>query len=365
VTVPFLDLGTAYRELRTEMDAAYRRVMESGRYILGDELQAFEREFAAYCEARYCVGVGNGLDALHIILRGLGIGPGDEVIVPAHTFIATWLAVSYAGAAPVPIEPDPCTYNMDPTAIEAAITPRTKAIMVVHLYGQPADMDAISAVATRHGIPVIEDAAQAHGARYKGRRVGSLGHAAGFSFYPGKNLGAFGDAGAVTTNDAALADAVRSLRNYGSAKKYVHDLMGFNTRLDELQAALLRVKLLKLDAWNAHRTRIAEAYLAGLSGDGSEVDLPVVPSWADPVWHLFVVRTRRRDALHERLRQNGIETLVHYPTPPHRQGAYRWDHRSYPVTEDLHRRVLSLPIGPSMTVDQAAEVIRAVRDAAS
>jgi dTDP-4-amino-4,6-dideoxygalactose transaminase len=361
VNVPFLDLGPLYRELRDELDAASRRVMESGRYILGDELEAFEREFAAYCGARYCIGVGNGLDALHVILRGLGIGAGDDVIVPAHTFIATWLAVSYAGATPVPVEPDPHTYNVDPRAIEAAITPRTRAIIIVHLYGQPADMDAVNAVAARHGIPVIEDAAQAHGARYKGRRAGSLGLAAGFSFYPGKNLGAFGDGGAVTTDDAALADSVRSLRNYGSLTKYVHDRMGFNTRLDELQAALLRVKLPRVDEWNARRARIANTYLTGLAGDGVEVELPVVPPWAEPVWHLFVVRVRQRDRLQTRLRSEGIETLVHYPIPPHRQGAYSWADRSYPVTEDLHRRVLSLPIGPTMTQDQADRVIRAVR----
>jgi dTDP-4-amino-4,6-dideoxygalactose transaminase len=362
VKVPFLDLEPLYRELRDELEAASRRVLASGRYILGDELHGFEREFAAYCGVRYCIGVGNGLDALHVILRGLGIGAGDDVIVPANTFIATWLAVSYAGATPVPVEPDPHTYNMDPDAIEGAITPRTKAIMVVHLYGQPADMDAVNAVAARHGIPVVEDAAQAHGARHNGRRAGSLGHAAAFSFYPGKNLGAFGDGGAVTTNDSALADAVRSLRNYGSAKKYVHDLRGFNSRLDELQAALLRVKLPKLDEWNARRTRIANAYLTALSGDGSGVELPVVPSWAESVWHLFVVRSRERDALQNRLRDDGIETLVHYPIPPHRQGAYRWDDRSYPVTERLHRQVLSLPIGPSMTDEQTDAVIRAVRN---
>lgn len=361
MNVPFLDLKASYRELKEELDAAYRRVMESGWYILGKEVEAFEREFASYCGARDCVGVGNGLDALHLILRAYDIKSGDEVIVPAHTFIATWLAVSYAGATPVPVEPDQRTYNINPALIEAAITPRTKAIIVAHLYGQPADMGAINALAQTHGLKVIEDAAQAHGARYKGRRVGSLGHAAGFSFYPGKNLGACGDGGAVTTNDVHLAETIRALRNYGSRKKYVHDLMGVNSRLDELQAALLRVKLRHLDTWNANRAHVAHTYLSEMVGNDSPVVLPNVPAWADPVWHLFVVRSDRRDALQNHLREKGIETLIHYPTPPHRQAAYRWDHRSFPITERLHEQVLSLPIGPAMTPAETTAVITALR----
>jgi dTDP-4-amino-4,6-dideoxygalactose transaminase len=257
VRVPFLDLKAAHAELRAELDAAYARVMDSGWFVLGDELAAFEAEFAAYCGARHCVGVGNGLDALHLILRAMQIGPGDEVIVPANTYIATWLAVSYAGAAPVPVEPDPRTFNLDPARVEAAVTPRTKAVMPVHLYGQPADVDAVREVAARHGLRVIEDAAQAQGARYRGRAAGSLADAAGFSFYPGKNLGAAGDAGAVTTDDDALAAELRRLRNYGSPAKYQHDVKGFNSRLDELQAAVLRVKLRRLDEWNARRAAVA------------------------------------------------------------------------------------------------------------
>lgn len=361
MNVPFLDLKASHRELKEELDAAYRRVMESGRYILGEEVETFEREFALYCGARYCVGVGNGLDALSLILRANGIESGDEVIVPAHTFIATWLAVSYAGATPVPVEPDQQTYNIAPGLIEAAITPRTKAVIVAHLYGQPADMDAINAVAQVHGLTVIEDAAQAHGAQYKGRRVGSLGHAAGFSFYPGKNLGACGDGGAVTTNDVHLAETIRALRNYGSKEKYVHELKGVNSRLDELHASLLRVKLRHLDAWNTRRALVAKAYLAGMAGNDSPVFLPYIPAWAEPVWHLFVVRSDRRDALQNDLLQKGIETLIHYPIPPHRQAAYCWNHRSYPVTERMGEQVLSLPIGPTMSPAEVNAVITAVR----
>jgi dTDP-4-amino-4,6-dideoxygalactose transaminase len=361
VKVPFLDLKASYREIEKELDAAYRRVMESGSYILGKEVEAFEREFASYCGARDCVGVGNGLDALHLILRAYNINRGDEVIVPAHTFIATWLAVSYAGATPIPVEPDQRTYNINPALIKAAITPRTKAIIVAHLYGQPADMDAINALAQTHGVKVIEDAAQAHGARYKGRRVGSLGHAAGFSFYPGKNLGAFGDGGAVTTNDVHLAETIRALRNYGSRHKYVHDLMGVNSRLDELQAALLRVKLQHLDTWNANRAHVAHTYLSEIGGNDSPVVLPHVPAWAEPVWHLFVVQSDQRDALQNHLQENGIQTLIHYPTPPHRQAAYRWNDQSFPITERLHEQVLSLPIGPAMTPAETTAVIAALR----
>ncbi|RUQ41268.1 MAG: DegT/DnrJ/EryC1/StrS family aminotransferase [Candidatus Competibacteraceae bacterium] len=358
MSVPFLDLGAAYLELKDDLDAAYHRVMDSGWFILGKEVEAFEREFAAYCEAAHCVGVGNGLEALHLILRAYGIGPGDEVIVPANTYIATWLAVSYAGATPIPVEPDARTYNLDPALIEAAITPATRAILPVHLYGQPADMDPIKALASRYGLKVIEDAAQAHGARYHGRRVGGLGDAAGFSFYPGKNLGALGDGGAVVTNDADLAERVRVLRNYGSRVKYHNEVKGFNSRLDELQAALLRVKLPVLDAWNERRRAAAARYLDGLAG--SELGLPYVPKWAEPVWHLFVVRHPQRDALQQRLQQAGIGTMIHYPIPPHLQPAYAelgYGAGAFPISEAIHREVLSLPMGPQLTAAQQGRVL--------
>jgi len=361
--VPFLDLKAAYQELRAELDAAYRRVMESGWYILGEEVEAFEREFAAYCGVKHCIGVGNGLDALHLILRGCGIGPGDEVIVPANTFIATWLAVSYAGAVPLPVEPNERTYNIDPQRIEAAITPRTRAIMPVHLYGQPADMDPILQIARQHGLKVIEDAAQAHGACYKGRRAGSLGDAAGFSFYPAKNLGAFGDAGAVVTNDDELADKVRILRNYGSRLKYYNEVKGFNSRLDPLQAAFLRVKLKYLDEWNERRRAVARRYLEELA-DIPELTLPFVPEWAEPVWHLFVVRHPRRDELQEYLARAGIGMLIHYAVPPHRSGAYAEPGRTddnWPVTEQIANTVLSLPIGPHLEQQMQQEVISVLK----
>jgi dTDP-4-amino-4,6-dideoxygalactose transaminase len=320
--VPFLDFVGPYEELKAELDEAYMRFMRSAWYILGKEVEAFEHEFAAYCGVRHCVGVGNGLEALHLSLRAYGIGKGDEVIVPSNTYIATWLAVSYAGAIPVPVEPDPQTYNIDPARIESALTSRTRAIMPVHLYGQPADMDPIMELAEQHGLKVIEDNAQAQGARYKGRRTGSLGHAAGNSFYPGKNLGAFGDAGAVTTNDPELADRVRVLRNYGSRVKYHNEVKGFNSRLDELQAAFLRVKLRHLDDWNARRRKIAEFYLTQLSTLNSQLILPHVPEWAESVWHLFVIRHAERDFLQQKLAEAGVGTLIHYPVPPHLSGAY-------------------------------------------
>lgn len=347
--VPFLDLRASYIEIKDELDAAYHRVMESGWYILGEEVEAFGREFAAYCGVKYCVGVGNGLDALHLILRALDIGNGDEVIVPANTYIATWLAVSYAGAKPVPVEPDERTYNIDPARIEAAITKKTKAILPVHLYGQPADMDPILEIADRYQLKVIEDAAQAHGALYKGCRTGALGHAAGFSFYPGKNLGAFGDAGAVTTSDPEIAARVKALRNYGSHVKYYNEIKGFNSRLDPLQAAFLRVKLRKLDEWNERRRRIAAQYLSTMA-DLPGLILPHEPTWADPVWHLFVVRTKTRDFLQKYLEEHGIQTLIHYPVPPHQQGAYQeCSAINLPITDKIHQEVLSLPMGPAMT----------------
>lgn len=370
--VPFLELKPAYLELKDEFDAAYHRVMDSGWYLFGKELEAFESEFAAYCETKHCIGVANGLDALHLIVRAYGISAGDEVIVPSNTFIATWLAVSYAGATPVPVEPDPITYNLDPATIEAAITPRTKAIMPVHLYGQPADMDAINAIARKHGLKVIEDSAQAQGARYKGRRTGGLGDAAGHSFYPGKNLSAFADAGAVTTNDSQLADCVRTLRNYGSKQKYHYETQGINSRLDEMQAAFLRVKLRHLDEWNERRSKIAAIYLEGLKSEirnrKSEIILPFVPSWALPVWHLFVIRHPQRDALQKKLTEAGIGTLIHYPVPPHLSDAYanlrppasgRWN---LPIAEALASSILSLPIGPHLSARQVEQVVLAVKN---
>ena len=362
VKVPFLDLKSPYLELKEELDSAYLHVMDSGWYVLGREVSSFEEEFAAYCEAGHCVGVANGLDALHLILRAYGIGEGDEVIVPANTYIATWLAVSYSGAKPVPVEPDERTYNLNPELIERAVTTRTRAIVAVHLYGQPADMDGINAVASRHGLKVIEDAAQAHGARYKGRRAGSLGDAAGFSFYPGKNLGAAGDGGAVTTNDAGLADRIRVLRNYGSRVKYHNEVKGFNSRLDELQAALLRVKLSRLDEWNDRRGALAARYQEVLESV-PELVPPFIPAWAEPVWHLFVVRHPRRDALQQQLADAGIGTLIHYPVPPHLSQAYSgegWSPGDFPVTEAMAAEILSLPMGPHLEGYQLDEVVESL-----
>jgi len=360
--VPFLDLKAPYRELRAEMDEAARRVMESGWFILGEEVEAFEREFAELCGARHCVGVANGLDALHLVLRAMGIGEGDEVIVPSNTFVATWLAVSYAGATPVAVEPDPRTFNLDPERVEEAVTPRTRAVMPVHLYGRPAEMDAIGEVAARRGLRVVEDAAQAQGARYRGRRAGSLADAAGFSFYPGKNLGALGDAGAVTTDDERLAAELRRLRNYGSTVKYRHEVRGVNSRLDELQAALLRVKLRRLDEWNARRARVARRYLGELEGV-PDLALPSAPADAEHVWHLFVVRHPERDALREHLERAGVGTLIHYPLPPHRQPAYAalsLPEGSLPVAERMAREVLSLPLGPHLSDAEVDHVVAAV-----
>lgn len=360
--VPFIDFEAPYLELKADLDAAYRRVMESGWYILGKEVEAFESEFAIYCETKYCIGVGNGLDALHLILRAMDIGVGDEVIIPANTYIASWLAVSQVGAKVIPVEPEEKTYNINPSLIENAITHRTKAIMAVHLYGQPADMDAINEIAARYNLKVIEDAAQGHGAKHKNRRVGSLGDAAAFSFYPTKNLGAVGDAGAVTTNNAELADNIRLLRNYGSRVKYENEIQGYNSRLDELQAAFLRVKLAKLDEWNLRRINVATQYLTNLVKNPS-LTLPFVPDWAEPVWHLFVVRHPKRYSLEEHLRKKGITTLIHYPIPPHLSDAYAqegWHLGNFPLSECLSREVLSLPIGSHMNDQQIQTVTKAL-----
>jgi dTDP-4-amino-4,6-dideoxygalactose transaminase len=361
--VPFLDLKAPYVELKREMDCAFERVMGSGCAILHDEVHAFETEFAAYCNVQHCVGVSSGLDALHLILRALEIGPGDEVIVPSNTYIATWLAVTHAGARPVPVEADEQTYNLDSTHVEGAITKRTRAILPVHLYGQAADMDPINALARRHGLIVIEDAAQAQGARYKGRRIGGLADAAGFSFYPGKNLGAFGDAGAVTTNNSQLADKIRVLRNYGSRHKYYNELKGFNSRLDELQAAFLRVKLRYLDEWNQRRKRIGEHYSQALR-DTTDLVLPHVPNWADHVWHLFVIRHVQRHRLQQHLEQAGVKTLIHYPCPPHLQSAYSeltYGPGAFLRAEKMANEVLSLPIGPHLPDSHAQYVVSQVK----
>jgi dTDP-4-amino-4,6-dideoxygalactose transaminase len=359
VNIPFLDLKAGYDELQTDLDAAYRRVMETGWFILGDEVDSLEREFAAYCGQQHCIGVADGLDALVLILRGYGIGEGDEVVVPANTYIATWLAVSQTGATPVPVEPDPGTFNINPDRIAAAITTKTRALLPVHLYGQPADMDPICALGREHGLKIIEDAAQAHGATYRGRRAGSLGDAAAFSFYPGKNLGAYGDGGAIVTNDPELADRVRVLRNYGSRKKYYNEVKGVNSRLDSLQAAFLRAKLPCLDEWNLTRQAIAAEYLQRL-GKIPELHLPTVAPGVEPVWHLFVVRHPRRDALQQHLTAAGIGTLIHYPVPPHLSGAYAnagYSPGDFPITESMASTVLSLPMGPHLSPPQASFVI--------
>jgi dTDP-4-amino-4,6-dideoxygalactose transaminase len=356
-SVHFLDLKTSHVELHSEFEVAFERTLNSGQFILGNEVSQFEHEFAAYCQAKHCIGVGNGLDALHLILRGFGIGKGDEVIVPANTYIATWLAVSYAGATPVPVEPDEHTYNIDPERIEAAITINTKAIIAVHLYGQPADMNAINAIAKKFNLKVIEDAAQAHGALYHGKKVGSLGDAAGFSFYPTKNLGALGDGGAVVTNDDELAGRVRLLRNYGSRQKYLNEIQGFNSRLDELQAAFLRVKLPKLDQWNVQRQRVAQLYLQQLATQ-QNLGLPTISERITPVWHVFVIRHPQRDLLQQYLKQASIETLIHYPVPPHLSGAYRQQYPVHlPITERLATEILSLPMSPFLDEIQVQYVI--------
>jgi dTDP-4-amino-4,6-dideoxygalactose transaminase len=364
VTVPFLELRDAYDELAAEIDDAVKRVTSSGWYIGGVECERFENAWAAYCGADYCVGLGNGLEALALSLRVLGIGPGDEVIVPSNTYIATWLAISMAGATPVPVEPNPLTHVIEAEAIGPAITPRTRCIMPVHLYGHPCPMDEIVELARTHGLSVVEDAAQAQGAAVAGRKIGSHGDLVAWSFYPTKNLGALGDAGAVTTNRADLAERIRLLSNYGSRTKNVHQVKGFNSRLDPIQAAILAVKLAHLDEWNGRRSRIASLYSEQLGGTG--LTLPFVPNWADPVWHLFVVQSPHRDRLAARLKEAGVQTLVHYPTPPHLQDAYADLGKgpgSFPVAEMLADTVLSLPIGPQLSLGQAEEVVHVLTNA--
>lgn len=364
MSIPFLDYRAVNAPYFEEMQSAVRRVMESGQYVLGPEVGAFEKEYAAYCGTGYCVGVSSGLDALILILEAWKqtgkLAEGDEVLVPANTYIGSILAISKTGLAPVLVEPDERTYNIHPGLIEEAITKKTKAIMAVHLYGQCADMDAIRLVAKKHGLLVMEDAAQAHGALYRGKRAGSLSDAAAHSFYPGKNLGAIGEGGAVTTSDAEVAEVVGLLRNYGSKQKYHNLMKGVNNRLDELQAALLRVKLPHLDADNKKRCQIAAIYLSNIQN--SAVVLPYVADYGDPCWHLFVVRVKERDRFMDYLREHGVNTAIHYPVAPHKQPAYaEWNNRSYPVTEAIHREVVSLPISPAHSVEEAITIAERIQ----
>lgn len=344
----FSDLGIQYKKIKTELDEVYDRVMNSGWYILGKEVTLFEEEFAKYCGTKFCVGVGNGLEALFLVLKAWKIGKGDEVIVPSNTYIATWLAVSQTGAIPIPVEPNQDTYNIDPSKIESAITEKTKAIIPVHLYGLPADMEPICKIAKKYGIKVLEDSAQAHGATYKDKKTGNLGNASGFSFYPTKNLGTFGDGGAITTNDEILAEDIRNLRNYGSSEKYLNDQIGYNSRLDEMMAGFLRVKLKHLDNWNTHRKKIANHYFKIIPDIFPDLILPKKFKDSESSWHQFVVKSETRNGFKKMLSKKGISTMIHYPIPPHLQKAYKsmnYEKGEFPIAEKLANTVLSLPIG--------------------
>ena len=360
--IPFLDLKAINLRQKHQFHEALERVLESGWLVLGKEVEAFEDEFANYCGTKFCIGVANGLDALHLTLKAWNIGVGDEVIVPSSTYIATWLAVSQTGATPIPVEPNIHSYNLDPNLIESTITSRTKVIIPVHLYGKSADMEPIMDIAKRHYLRVLEDAAQAHGATYQGRKVGSLGYVAAFSFYPGKNLGALGDGGAITTNDPELAEKIRALRNYGSEVKYHNKLKGFNSRLDELQAAFLRAKLRLLDEDNLRRQEIAKRYSDAFR-DLDCMQLPMDDKFGEDVWHLYVVRHPKRDLLMRYLSEHNVGTMIHYPIPPHMQPAYSELNLSegcLPIAEEIHRTCISLPIGPAMTEGDVDTVIRAM-----
>ncbi len=361
--IPFLDLGAATAELQSEIEAAVLGVVRSGRYILGPEVEAFEGEYARYVGAAHAVGVGNGLDALVLGLQALGVGPGDEVIVPSNTYIATWLAITAVGAVVVPVEPDPDSWLIDVSQVERAITSRTRVLLPVHLYGHPCDMESIGQLAARHGLRVLDDAAQAHGATVGSRRVGAVADVTAWSFYPSKNLGALGDAGTVTTNDPALAERIRLLRNYGSRVKYENEVRGTNSRLDPIQAAVLRVKLAHLDEWNSRRAAQARRYTEGLAGISGLV-LPVEPTWGASAWHVYAVRVSDRDRVQRALRDAGVETLVHYPIAAHLQPAYRdhgWKPGAFPVSEAIHREVLSLPLGPQLPLASVDVVIERLR----
>jgi len=361
--IPFFDVGASYIELKNEINKAVSRVLASGQYILGPELESFEKEWAKYCGAKHAIGVGNGLDAIKLALTSLNVGPGHEVIVASNTYIATWMAVNSVGATPVPVDPILETNNIDPEKIESSISKKTKVILITHLYGQPADLDPILKIAKKYELNVVEDAAQAHGARYKGCKIGAHGNLVCWSFYPTKNLGAFGDGGAITTNDVELADRISLIRNYGSKKKYYNEEIGFNSRLDPLQAAVLRVKLRYLDKWTKRRQQIVKIYSEKLIG--RDLTIPYVPVWAKPVWHLYVIRTRQRDDLQKHLSKLKIETLIHYPIPPHMQKCYidtYLNTNTLPLAEILSKEVLSLPIGPHIDEKKILLIINEINN---
>ena len=361
--IPFLDLKATYLECKNEIDEAIKRVLDSGYYILGDEVSAFEEKYAEYCDSKTCVGVGNGLDAITLSLKSLGISEDDEIIVPSNTYIATWLAVTHCGAKIVPVEPDMSSYNIDPELIEQAITSKTKAILAVHLYGQPAEIDTIIDIAKRYNLFLIEDAAQAHGATYKGKKIGSHGDIVTWSFYPGKNLGAFGDGGAITTNNLDLANKIRAYRNYGSHKKYFNDYIGLNSRLDPMQATILNVKLKKLDEWNARRAKIAERYSNLL--DVNLYSTPKINKNANSAWHLYELRTKSRDSLIKHLQDKNISTLIHYPVPPHLQNAYKFlnfKKGRFKKAEILSKELISIPIGPHLSEEDQNYIIESLNN---
>ena len=363
IMIKFLDIKRITDSFEPELSQEVQRVISSGWYLLGEEVKKFEDNFASYCGTSYCIGVANGLDALTLILRAyieLGVmSERDEVIVPANTFIASILAISNNNLTPVLCEPSLDDYLIDTAKIESLVTKRTKAIMVVHLYGQTVDMDEVNRIANKYGLKVIEDSAQAHGAVYKGRRTGNLGDASGFSFYPGKNIGALSNGGAVTTNDKALADTIRVIANYGASEKYINLYKGTNSRLDEIQSAILSVKLKRLDIDNDRRRAIAKSYLKNISNP--EIILPIVRDWESNVFYVFPIRCKYRDELQKYLRAQNIETLIHYPIPPHKQGAYKeWNNKSYPITEQIHDEILSLPVSPVMTDEEVEVVMNAV-----
>lgn len=363
MNIPFLSFKKMNADVKAELLPSFEQFVDKGWYIMGEQLKSFEKEYAAYCHTAYCAGVANGLDALIIALRTLGIGEGDEVIVPSNTYIASWLAVSYVGATPVPVEPRADTYNINPELIATAITSKTKAIMPVHLYGQCCEMDAIMQIASEHGLYVVEDNAQAQGATYNGKITGSFGHINATSFYPGKNLGAYGDAGAVTTNDEKLFNLANTIRNYGSAKKYYNEIKGINSRLDELQAGFLSIKMKYLDGWNAERQRLADFYNTLLK-DVKEIVLPVVAPNATSAFHLFVIRSKQRNALQEHLSKNGIGTLIHYPLPAHLQEAYKemnGKKGDFPIAEEIADTCLSLPLYPGLTDEEITYICDTIK----